>query len=167
MLVSASGGRPRLLMRAVDQPVWSPDSRRVAAVRHFDDRRRALLSIEIETGKSTTVARGAIDGVSFSPRGDELVFTRGAVFGSVDIYVADADGGRERRVTDDGESAYPVWGPREIAFARIVPYRGWDAHEIWLVRPDGGGRRLLTKTPRSLLGQAIVGLVPVAWSSNG
>jgi Tol biopolymer transport system component len=167
MLVSASGGRPRLLVRAVDRPVWSPDSKRVAAVRHFDDRRRALLSIEIETGKSTTVARGAIDDVGFSRRGDELVFTRGAVFGSVDIYVADADGRRERRVTDDGESAYPVWGPREIAFARIVPYRGWGAHEIWLVRPDGGGRRLLTKTPRSLLGQGIVGLVSVAWSSDG
>jgi Tol biopolymer transport system component len=104
---------------------------------------------------------------SFSPRGDEIAFTRGAPFGTVDIYIANAEGGGERRVTDDGQSAYPVWGPREIAFARIVPYRGWGAHEIWLVRPDGRGSRLLTKTPHALLGQGIVGLVPVAWSANG
>lgn len=121
----------------------------------------------VETGESTTVARGAIDDWSFSPRGEEIAYARGEVFGNVDVYIADADGGGERRVTDDRESAYPVWGPREIAFARIVPYRGWGAHEIWLVRADGGGRRLLTKTPRSLLGQGIVGLVPVAWSSDG
>jgi dipeptidyl aminopeptidase/acylaminoacyl peptidase len=168
MLIAASGGRPRLLMRAAHGPVWSPDSKRVAVLRDLDDRRRALLSIEIETGERTTVARGAINDVSFSPRGDELAYSRGEVFEKVDVYIVDADGGVERRVTDDGQSAYPVWGPpHEIAVARIVPYRGWGAHEIWLVRPDGSGRRLLTKTPRSLLGQGIVGLVPVAWSADG
>jgi Tol biopolymer transport system component len=167
MLVATSGGRPRLLVRGSGQPVWSPDSKRVAALQDLDDRRRALLSIAIDTGQIATIARGSISGVSFSPTSDEIAYAHGAVFGNVEIYVADADGGGERRATDGGESAYPVWGPREIAFARIVPYRGWGAHEIWLVRPDGGGRRLLTKTPRSLLGQGITGLVPVAWSADG
>jgi Tol biopolymer transport system component len=160
--------RPRLLVRATIKPVWSPDSKRVAALQNLHDRRRALLSIAIASAESTTVARGAIDDVSFSPRGDEIAYARGAVFDNVDIYVADADGGGdERRVTDDGQSAYPVWGPHELAFARIVPYRGWGAHELWLMGPDGRGRRLLTKTPPSLLGQGIVGLVPVAWSADG
>lgn len=167
MLVAASGGRPRLLMRGAYGPVWSPDSKRVAALQDLDDRRRALLTIATETGKRTTVAHGAIDDVTFSPRGDEIAYARGEVFGKVDVYVVDADGGGDRRVTDNRQSAYPVWGPREIAFARIVPYRGWGAHEIWLVRPDGSRRRLLTKTPRALLGQGIVGLVPVAWSADG
>lgn len=167
MLVATAGGRPRLLVRGAVRPVWSPDSKRVAVGEDLDERRRALLSVAVETGESTTVARGAIDDWSFSTRGEEIAYARGEVFGNVDVYIADADGGGERRVTDDRESAYPVWGPREIAFARIVPYRGWGAHEIWLVRADGGGRRLLTKTPRSLLGQGIVGLVPVAWSSDG
>jgi Tol biopolymer transport system component len=167
MLVASSGGQPRLLMRAAHAPVWSPDSKRVAVLQDLDDRRSALLSIEIETGQRTTVARGAIDGVSFSPRGDEVAYSRGEVFGKVNVYVADADGGGERRVTTDQQSAYPAWGPRDIAVARIVPYRGWGAHEIWLVRPDGSARRLLTKTPRSLLGQGIVGLIPLAWSADG
>ena len=167
MLVATAGGRPRLLVRGVARPVWSPDSTRIAVLQDLDERRRALLSIAIETGERKTVARGAIDDVSFSPRGDEIAYARGEVFGNVDVYVADADGGGERRVTHGGESAYPVWGPREIAFARIVPYRGWGAHEIWLVRPNGGERRLLAKTPPSLLGQGIVGLVPVAWSADG
>jgi Tol biopolymer transport system component len=167
MLVATSGRRPRLLVRGAGQPVWSPDSKRVAVLQDLDDRRRALLSIAIETGASATVARGSISHVSFSPKGDKIAYARGEVFGNVDVYVAGADGGGERRVTDNGNSAYAVWGPREIAFARIVPYRGWGAHEIWLVRPDGSGRRLLTKTPRALLGQGIVGLVPVAWSADG
>jgi Tol biopolymer transport system component len=100
LLVSTAGGRPRLLAQVAMRPVWSPDSKRIVVLRDLDDRRRALLSIAVETGESTTVAR-------------------------------------------------------------------WGAHEIWGVRPDGGGRRLLTKTPRRLLGQGIVGLVPVAWSADG
>ena len=167
MLVRATGGRPRLLMRGVDSATWSPDSKRLAVRQRLDVRRTALLTIATETGQRTTIARGVIQDWSFSPRGEQIAFTRGAVFGAVDIYIADVEGGGERRVTYDRESAYPVWGPREIAFARIVPYRGWGAHEIWLVRPDGRGRRLLTKTPRDLLGQGITGLVPVAWSRNG
>ena len=173
MLVATSGGRPRLLMRAVGQAMWSPDSKRLAVLQFLDDRRNALLSITIETGERTTVARGSLSDWSFSPRGDEIAYVRadpsgsGPFLGDSDIYIAELDGGGERRVTDDGDSAFAVWGPHEIAFARLVPYRGWGAHEIWLVRPDGGGRRLLTKTPRSLLGSGIVGLVPVAWSADG
>ena len=173
MLVAASGGHPRLLVRAAEEPVWSPDGERVAAAQRLTERTRALLSIDVESGKSVTLARGALYGWSFSPTTDEIAYARaepapwGALQEKVDVYVADADGGRERRVTRDGDSAYPVWGPREIAFARLVPYRGWGAHEIWRVRADGGGRRLVTKTPRRLLGQGITGLVPVAWSANG
>ena len=169
MLIATSGGQPRLLMPAADRPVWSPDSKRVAVLQGLDGRRRALLSIDIETEQRTTIARGAIVDVdvSFSPRGDQVAYTRGEVFGKVDVYVAATDGDGEHRLTTDEQSAYPVWGPREIAVARIVPYRGWGAHEIWLVRPDGSGRRLLTKTPRGLLGQGITGLIPVAWSADG
>ena len=70
-------------------------------------------------------------------------------------------------MTHDGDSVDPVWGPDAIAFTRLVPHRGWGAHEIWLVRPDGSGRRLLTKTPGALLGSGIVGLRPIEWSADG
>jgi Tol biopolymer transport system component len=173
MLIATSGGRPRLLARAAEDPVWSPDGKRVAAAQRLSDWTRALLSIDVRDGRTATLARGAIYGWSFSPTGDEVAYARaeprpwGLFQEKVDVYIADGEGGRERRLTSDGDSAYPVWGPREIAFARIVPYRGWGAHEIWRVRPEGGGRRLITRTPRSLLGQGITGLVPVAWSANG
>jgi Tol biopolymer transport system component len=173
MLVPASGGRPRLLMRSVSQPLWSPDSKQLAVLQFLDERRSALLSITIETGERTTIARGSISDWSFSPRGDEIAYVRadpsgsGPFFGESDVYIADVGGGSERRVTEDGDSAFAVWGPHAIAYARLVPYRGWGAHEIWLVRPDGGGRRLLTKTPWSLLGSGIVGLIPIAWSADG
>ena len=173
MLVASSGGRPRLLMRGVGQALWSPDSNRLAVLQLLDDRRSALLSITIKSGERTTIARGSLSDWSFSPRGDEIAYVRadpagsGPFLGQSDVYIAALDGHGERRVTNDGNSAFAVWGPREIAFARLVPYRGWGAHEIWLVRPDGSGRRLLAKTPRSLLGSGIVGLVPVAWSADG
>jgi Tol biopolymer transport system component len=172
MLVATSGGQPRLLMRETEEPVWSPDSRRVAAARRLSISRRALLTIEVASGRSAMLARGAIYGWSFSPAADEIAYARaepapwGVLREKVDVYVADANGGNGRRVTDDGDSAYPVWGRQAIAFARLVPYRGWGAHEIWLMRPDGGRRRLLTKTPRSLLVQGVVGLIPVAWSAD-
>lgn len=172
-IVAASGGRPRLLVRGTGAPVWSPDSTRVAALQPLTLTSAALLSIEVESGKATTVARGSIHGWSFSPTGDEIAYARaewsewGELREDVDIYVANAEGGDGRRVTDDGDSAYPVWGPHAIAFARLVPFRGWGAHEIWLVQPDGSRRRLLTKTPRGLLASGIVGLRPIAWSADG
>lgn len=167
MIVPASGGRPRRLADAVVDAVWAPDSKRVAAVQNLDERTSALISIEVETGESTTLARGSIGDVSFSPHGDQIAYADGDLFLDVDICVADTDGGGRQCLTNDGTSAYPVWGPRDIAFARIVPYRGWGAHEIWLMRPDGTRSRLLTKTPPALLGQGITGLAPIAWSGGG
>jgi hypothetical protein len=173
LLIAASGGRPRLLARATEDPVWSPDAKRVAAAQRLSGQRRALLSIDLGRGSGVTLARGAIYGWSFSPSGEEIAYARatpspwGLLQEEVDVYISDADGGRERRLTSDGDSAHPVWGRHEIAIARIVPYRGWGAHELWGVRPNGDGRRLITRTPRSLLGQGITGLVPVAWSASG
>lgn len=173
MLVAVSGGQPRLLMRGAEESTWSPDSTRLAAAQRLTALRRALVSIDVVTGKTATLARGAIYGWSFSPTGDAIAYARadpdpwGLFREDVDIYVSDPDGGSKRRLSRDGDSAYPVWGPRDIAFARIVPRGGWGAHEIWLVHPDGSQARRLTKTPAKLLGQGIVGLVPVAWSASG
>lgn len=118
-----------------------------------------------------TLARGAFYGWSFSPDGASVAYGHSARWGlfskRVNLFTVEVDGDNRRRLTRDGESAYPAWGPKEIAYAHVVPYRGWGAHELWLVRPDGEGRRRLVRTPRTLLGSGIVGLVPGEWSDEG
>jgi TolB protein len=79
----------------------------------------------------------------FSPDGSQIVFNsdRG---GSQQLYVMDADGGNERRISyGDGHYATPVWSPRGdlIAFTKIHKQRFY----IGVMRPDGSGERLLTE----------------------
>lgn len=70
---------------------------------------------------------------------------------TVDIFTVTMSGER-RRLTHDGRSSTPVWGPDEVAFTR-------DG-QIWLVRPDGSRERQLTHAPTSSL------LNPVDWSRD-
>ncbi len=54
-----------------------------------------------------------------------------------------ADGSGQQRISfGDGRAATPVWSPRGdlIAFTRI----GGGRFSIGVMRPDGGGERLLT-----------------------
>jgi WD40-like Beta Propeller Repeat len=175
-IVRANGEGARLLVRGVDRgATWSPDSRRLAVSQPLSqaDQDYALLSVDVRTGRARTVARGLIRGWSFSPSSDQIAFGRAKWSGrsvgqiNVDVFVAAADGGNARRMTTDGDSAWPVWGPRFIAYARLVPHGGWAANEVWLVRPDGSGRRLLARPPRKWLGQGFYGLEPALWSRDG
>jgi hypothetical protein len=69
------------------------------------------------------------------------------------------DGGATTRVTRDGKSAFPVWGPKLIAFSRVGPgtSRHFPIHELWTLRPGGDGLRRLTRQSR----------IPVQWSADG
>ncbi|MEJ0061393.1 MAG: hypothetical protein WDM79_18320 [Terricaulis sp.] len=78
----------------------------------------------------------AIDtGPSFAPDGSQIAFEsdRG---GSQQIYVMNADGSRQRRISfGDGRYATPVWSPRGdlIAFTR----QSGGRFSIGVMRPDG------------------------------
>lgn len=65
----------------------------------------------------------------------------------LDLFVR-APGGRARRLTDGSVNEFsPSWAPdgRWLAY-RVNPRRG-DVGDIWRMRPDGGGRRNLTRSP--------------------
>jgi dipeptidyl aminopeptidase/acylaminoacyl peptidase len=168
-LIPSSGGRLHMLSRVRSGALWSPDSRLVVV----DG--QGLVRFEVATRRSVRIARGDVQsgwGWSFSPDGDEIAYTvarPGRCFsGSLDIYVVGVDGGMPRRLTRGGCSAFPVWGPDGIAFARLISYRGWGRHEIWRMDPDGANRRTITgRVPQRLLGNGITGLVPVALSDDG
>jgi len=79
--------------------------------------------------------------------------------GDVDVFRARLDGSRRQRLTRDGTSSFPVWGPHGIAFGRVRP--GTDRHypiyELWTMQPDGSGPRRVTRMSN----------LPVVWSADG
>lgn len=150
-VIGSGGGTARLLAREAYAPVWSSDSDRIVAYGEISIVTEALVNIDVESGRRVEIARGSLHGWSFAPSGDEVVYGRGSArcpscrWGErVNLYVVGAEGGEPRRLTHDGESGFPVWGPGAIAFSRGLPYRGWGRDEIWLIDPNGGNRRTLS-----------------------
>src|SRR5437762_4654395 len=140
----SAGGKPRLLAANAFESGWSPTSDRLVAVRA-----KTLLSIELGSGRIVELRRGAFLGWSFSPDGERLAYSsRPGPFGGdcldrLDLYVQSAAGGSARRLTSDGRSGLPVWGPGWIAFTRLPRSCLSGFRQLWLVRPDGRSRHRL------------------------
>jgi Tol biopolymer transport system component len=91
---------------------------------------------------------------SWSPDGSRLVFTSHRDSNvATEIYVMDADGSDQRRLTNDGPNGVqstsaevfdraPVWSPSGGTIAYLKSVRG--AVDVWLMRPDGSDQRQLT-----------------------
>jgi carboxyl-terminal processing protease len=83
---------------------------------------------------------------SWSPDGHKIVFTSDRGSGA-DIYVMNADGTGERRLTNDqpGQGA-PFWSPdgSTIAFTK----RSKDAGEIWVMKSDGSSPKRISPRER-------------------
>ncbi len=176
-------GPARTLLHArnfLDLLAWSPDSARLAVL--VDDQpdppggeprvpSGKLVVVDIKTGAKTVVAHGGIGSASFSPSGGQIAFERapaGKPAFCPNVYTAGADGSHVRALTHDGVSGDPLWGPRQIAFARVKTctsrINSYIPAQLWLMRPDGHGAREITHlrfAPRSL------GLRPTAWSADG
>ena len=183
-VISTSGGKPRKLSSDLHtlRPgagTWSPDSKRIVVSRGSPSgEEEALVSIDLASGKELKLAEGSSSSWSFSPDGKQIVYVRAgpAVSASgmktTDLFVVDSSGGEPKQITHTGDSANPVWGPKSIAFARLLPDGQWGRSEIWQVQPDGSGLKTITgplpKRYRSESGgDTKEGLIPVAWSEDG
>ena len=182
-LVRSDGSGQRVVTRRIDPLAWVPDSRRVLALRD-----RSLVTLDVESGRVAIVDRmqsDALYGWSFSPDGRSLAYahapraTRWAVCGDrMDLYVVELNGGRRKRITRNGGSAYPVWGRARIAFSRFRYGPGLSGDEavrsgacfspgVWTVRPDGTATKpLVGRAPRHLSRSGYYGLRPYAWMSG-
>jgi hypothetical protein len=166
------GEKPRLIAQGVGwTKTWSPDSEAIVV-----EAENALIRIDVESGEKATLARGQFWGWSLSPDGKQIVYARRHELSSehfggqkIDLFVASVDGSAEaKRITDTGDSAFPVWGPKSIAFAKLISYGGWGRHEIWRIQPDGTGRTSITGAlAKRFLMSGCVGLTPVDWSDDG
>jgi Tol biopolymer transport system component len=152
---------------------WSPDSRYLAVALQSngtndlaDD--SGLDVIDTQNGTVKRIAAGMIFGASFAPDGtDRLVFALShseSFAGGVNLYVTEADGAGLHRITNDGRSLHPIWGPKYIAYDRTRKRHESPEYQIWLGSPSGVRVRKLTQVS---VGPLVQGLVPLAFSANG
>jgi Tol biopolymer transport system component len=173
VMVAAAGGARKVLVDPAwrsDTQAWSPDSRYVAAVTGPEIGTQRLVLIDVTTGATRTIARGAFYGVSFSPSGGALVYSRGRRDDyppRSSLYVAAVGGGAPTRITTGHPDIYPLWGPQSIVFTRQrKPTRKYDSwkQDLFLIAPGDGAPRQLTHQHPSFL---LAGLTPVSWSADG
>ena len=175
-VLSVHGGRARRLTSERLRPqAWSPDGTTLIATRAAPLSVLELDAVDTATGKVRIVASGSLYGFSFSPDGDKLVYAKAPVAtgqgpcgDQFDLYVTKISGGKATRLTHDGVSAFPVWGPAGIAFARfpddIDPQAACAAPGIWTMKDDGSdAKAVIDRAPQLLSQDGLYGLQPVAW----
>ncbi len=174
VLAPVAGGPSRRLMPAWQETsylAFSPDSKTIAALRGAELGSRNLVLLDVATGAKRTVAAGYFSGFSFSPPGDELVYSRA---GSEkfplrsDVYRVATGGGKPVRLTHDRRSQSPLWGPiGKIVFVKLLGAKQRKyapKNELFLMNPDGSQQKRLTHTK---VGPLLLGLTPTEWSANG
>lgn len=120
-VISTSGGKPRGI--SSDRPTfppaaftWSPDSKRLLLSRGSTPFERELVSIAVADSRTLTIAKGQLYGASFSPDGQQLVYSKATPAtarsgeDAFDLFVVPSDGGKPKRITHTGDKADPVWG---------------------------------------------------------
>src|SRR5437763_12802973 len=121
----STGGKVlrRLTARRLRPQAWSPDGQTLIATRAGDLAVLELDAIDRKTGRVRLLSSGSIYGFDFSPRGDELVYSRApSVTGQglcrdvFDLNSAKLAGGAPRPLTRAGTEAFPVWGPSGIGY---------------------------------------------------
>jgi hypothetical protein len=146
--------------------VWSPKQDRLA----YADM-KTLRVFDIKTGKSRILVRTPdVRSISFAPSGDALAFARdnGRVDSRsrVDIYSVKIADTRVRRLTNDGHSGEPVWGPTWIAYRHYIRTQWPQTGGTWLMQPDGSEKRPFARGDQDP-GHAHYGLRPVEFSRDG
>ena len=124
-------------------PVWSPDSTRLAFVSEG-----AIYRVNRDGSELMPLTRepGYHDGPRWSPDGRRIAFGwRAAERDSDQIEVIDADGRNRQRLTRDGDGFWPVWSPdgRQITF---VSERD-GTRGVWVMQADGSEARRLFGAP--------------------
>lgn len=134
------GGAARCLTAAIDlnlnsglPPVWTPDGRGILVCAH-DRGAQPLLRIDAQTGAVTPLLEGERTIASFSISCDgQIAFTASSPAEPAEVFVANVDGGGERRLTGLNDEFR--------AQRRLMPAQRLTADgpggpvDAWLIRP--------------------------------
>lgn len=176
-VIPVDGGKPHRISVPLAYVSWSPDSGRLVGLDPglLDAEDATLSSIDVGNGDAVTLAQGAVYGASFSPDGKRIVYAvaqkpsrDGFIDEEIDLFITGREGGDAKQITDDGQSGWPVWGPKSIAFSKMIPSPEWGRFELWQIQPDGSGRRpIIAPLPKRFVGSGYEGLIPIDWSDDG
>jgi TolB protein len=128
-----------------------------------------LYSVDAASGRVRQLTRNAFDGASpasfyspaWSPDGRRIAFTRspmGLMDPKSELFVMNADGSSQRRLTRHFRDNYPAWSPDGTKIVFVRAWKEGKASELDVIDADGRGRlRLATGNVSGL----------PEWSPNG
>jgi Tol biopolymer transport system component len=147
-IMDANGHGQRRLARNAGEPAWSSDGDSIAFIR-----RGGIWVMKADgTGQRLLIRNGSSP--AWSPDSRSIAFARGRArtLNSFDIYVANADGTHEIRLTktraDEGD---PDWSPdgTKIAYDRLTERKDPNAEvysHIFVMNADGNRQHRITKS---------------------
>jgi Tol biopolymer transport system component len=168
-LVDLVQQRTRALGATSGNERWAPTGARLAV-----SQPDGFFLVDAASGKRTRLLADRVSTFDFTPDGRSIVLARGKGgphlgFDPSDLFLLRLPGHGLERLTDDGRSGSPLVSRAGIAYVRSK--KAYEAFELWLMRRNGGERRLLarcceTKWYTTHAG-TIHGFVPVASATDG
>jgi TolB protein len=147
-VVSRKGGAPyTVAVGHASSPNWTPDGTRIV----FADW-QGIASISPDGPPDRKLIEPGATSPALSPDGTKLAYIRRTPYGTdADVFVANADGTGERRLTNTSEEEYgPSWSPDGslIAFTRYS-VDGTEREWVTVVRSDSGEEYAPIRGPHS------------------
>jgi Tol biopolymer transport system component len=131
-------------------PAWTPDGQKIAFTSKRDGNWEVYVMNADGTGQRNLTRNAANESLwpfssSWSPDGRKILFgrDRDGNGNSDGIYVINADGSGEQKLTEGGGQAH--WSPDGQKIAFRSKRNGND--DIYVMNPDGSGQRNLTRNP--------------------